>query len=139
MSTIQRPLHQYAVDPTAELETHSLQDSCQTKSEALMQANRADVVAVPNDRDHLAPFAPLALVDELAEQRAPDSVPSQSMIDIDRVLDGEPVGGASAIGRRVTVADDLPAEHSNKVGQATLQNVDAAAANLLDAGRLLLE
>jgi hypothetical protein len=43
------------------------------------------------------------------------------MVDVDRILDGEAVGAASAIARRIGIAKDLAIAFGDDIGQAFLR------------------
>ena len=57
-----------------------------------MQPDRGGMAAAADDPDHLPPWPALAARDQLGEQRAPDPGAVPGRLDIDRILDREPIG-----------------------------------------------
>ena len=62
------------------------------ESERGMEPDRAGVLRIADDREHLAKAARLRFRDEAGEQRPADAEPLGGRIDVDRVLDGEAIG-----------------------------------------------
>src|SRR5215469_16227396 len=87
----ERPLHQNGVDPTAELETDCGQNSAARETKRLVQADRGPLIAAPDDSDHLAISEFVTALDEPRKERPPDPAPEFRRIDINRILEGEPV------------------------------------------------
>src|SRR5690349_6324312 len=97
--------HPDDIDPAARFEADRLEDADGAELEALMQADRAAVAAVADHRYHLAVPLRLAVVDQRFQQHPPDSLPCTVGADIDRVLDGMPVGRARPVRPGVGIAD----------------------------------
>src|SRR5215469_11211414 len=87
----ERPLHQNGVDPAAEFETDRGQNPAARETKRLVQANRGPLIAAPDDSDHLPISEFVTALDEPRKERPPDPAPEFRRIDINRILEGEPV------------------------------------------------
>src|SRR3981081_4088066 len=107
---LERLLHQYAVEPAAELEADRLEGADHAEAGGLMQRDRRRLRRIADHRDHLPEGARLRLDQQPVEQRAPEAAPLYLRVDIDRILDGETIGRPRAIGSGIGVARDLAAD-----------------------------
>src|SRR5215469_8218358 len=87
----QLPLHQNGVDPASEFETDRGQNSASRETKRLVQADRGPLITAPDDGDHLAISEFDTALDEPRKERPPDPAPEFRRIDINRILEGEPV------------------------------------------------
>ncbi len=104
-----------------------------------MQGDGRHILAIPDHRDHLAAFALETAGDEGGEQQVSDAPAAQVVVNIDRVLDRESIGRPQTVRRRIAVADHHAIPLGDEVRQATVEDVGAPPAQLINAGRFLFE
>src|SRR5882762_10594767 len=132
-------LHQDDVDPAAEFAADGGQNADLRKAKCRVQADRRPSVAAADDRNHLAVAEFGAAVEEGSEQRPTDPASDFRGIDVDRVLQGEPIGRAGSVRAGVAIAQHSARALGDQIGQAAGDNLAAAGCDLVGLGRNLLE
>ncbi|KPW35050.1 LysR family transcriptional regulator [Pseudomonas coronafaciens pv. atropurpurea] len=135
----QRPLHQHGVHPTTVLEPYRLEDPHPAKVHSLVQAQRGDVFAVADHRDHLPPATRFAPFDQLAQQRMADTQPAHASTYIHRIFDSEAVGRTRSIRRDVAIAHHLSRMLGDQIRQAFGEHLRATLQQLGKARGLQFE
>src|ERR1700704_5735515 len=90
------PLHQHAVEPTAEFEADAFERTDHLEAARGMEPDRGRLRGIANHGHHLALAERRALLDQHRQQRLADALPHRVLVDIDRILDREFVGGSRA-------------------------------------------
>src|SRR5690606_36391002 len=106
------------------------QDAGDLEVDRDMQADRADVVAVADDRHHLPGAERLAAPDQFAEEGAAGATALQVGRDVDGVLDAVAVGRPRPILVGVREAGDPPGLLDDDPGPAAGDYCIAATAHL---------
>src|SRR5271166_2358228 len=83
-ATTEGTLHQYDIDPAAELEADRGQGAGSRETESRMQANRRPCLATADDRDHLPVAEFGAAVEQGCEEGSAEAAPDLRVIDVDR-------------------------------------------------------
>ncbi len=104
-----------------------------------MQGDGRHILAVPDHRDHLAAFALGTAGNEGGEQQISGAPVAQALVNIDRVLDREPIGRPRTVRRRIAVADHHATQVGDEVRQATAEDAATTPAQLIKRGRFLFE
>jgi hypothetical protein len=99
-------LHQDAVNPASMLEPNRRQEADAAEPEALVQDNRGSIAVIPDYRHDLAVSGIAAAGNECSQKRAADTASHGARRDIDRILSGEAIGRAQAVGSRVGEVED---------------------------------
>ncbi len=113
-----RPLHQHGVEPFAELVARILQRPGEREPGRLVEVDRGDVVAVADERDHLAKIARGRFVDQFAQELPADALPARFRRQIDRILDRVVIGRAVAKRPAIGVAEDAILPDGDEIGIA---------------------
>src|ERR1700730_15574105 len=79
------------------------------------------------------------MVEEAFEQRATDPASDLRRIEVDRVLQREPIGRAGSVRAGVAIAQHSARALGHQVGQAKRDDLAPAGRKLLGCGRNLLE
>ena len=82
-----------------------------------MEGDRAQVCAVSDHGEHLAPGSALATGDYFAEKRRANALAAQAFGDINRILDREAIGRARAILGGIGEAQRFAVRFGDKIGQ----------------------
>ena len=86
------PSEYATIDPAAEFEPDRGQETGLRKTERLVQTDRRPLVAAADHGNHL-PIAEFATaLEEGREQGSADAATDFSNVDVNRILEGEPIG-----------------------------------------------
>src|SRR5260370_37009172 len=124
------PLHHDDIDPAAEFETDRRQYADRGETEPLMQADRAERLATADHRDHLAVAELAAPRDHLLEQGPAEAAADLAGLDIDRILDREPIRDARPERPGVAITDPAAGALGDQVRQAALDDLAAPPGDL---------
>lgn len=104
-----------------------------------MQAQRSDVFAIADHRDHLPPAALLAALHQFAQQRLADTEAAHAVTYVHRILHRETIGRTRSIRRDVAIADHLSCAFRDQIRQTFGQYLSATLKQLGQIGWLQLE
>ena len=91
----QRPLHGHDIHPAAKFQPDSPHHANLAKAQRQMQTDRADILAIPNHRNHLPKAAPRRMIQQRRHQGLAHALAAHIIADINAVLDGEAIGAAA--------------------------------------------
>src|SRR6516165_2646158 len=132
-------LHQDDIDPATKFETDCRENADPGKAQRCMQANRWPCIAAADDRNHL-PVAEFGAAVEHGREEGPAyAAPDFRLIDVDRILQGEPIGRAGPVRPGIAVAQHPARVFGDQVGQAAAENRTSTGCELLRVRRNLLE
>src|SRR4029450_7972787 len=94
----QRPLHQHAVEPTAELEADIVECADHAEAGGAMQLDGGNIGGIPDHRAPLPEPTHFCLGDQPLEQRAAYSAALRYRRDVDRILHAPAISRAGAMG-----------------------------------------
>src|SRR5205807_3452778 len=104
-----------------------------------MQADRAERLAAADYRDHLPVAEFAAPRDHLFQEGPAEAAADLAGLDIDRILDREPIGDAWPERPGIAIADHPAGAFGDEVRQAALDDLAAPTGDLGGVRRHLLE
>src|SRR5262249_5200583 len=135
----QRPLHEHAVEPAAELESAIRETADHGEPERPVQFDRRRIGGIADYRDHLPEAARFAVGDHPLEQRAAEAATLRFRSDVYRVLDREAVGGPRTIGTGIGIAGHGAVHLGDNIREAAVEQRALALRHLGLIRRLELE
>ena len=87
-----------------------------------MKRNRCHITAIADHRDHLTPKSHLAARNHGGKQSPANASVARVSVNVDRILDRVPIGGAGPIQSRVAITHNSAVDFCHKVWQAVAEH-----------------